>query len=159
MIGLTLSFLAMIAVAVLHGLGLHKAALLSVPVCLVFFPLWIAVQIVSGRRADAPRDALDESEVAERDSARSTGLKVAQQLMLLPFGYLIVTSILTPDADMKVAYAGALIALTAALMASCAPAMCSAGAGPTGRADAIGRQVIPTGKGRQRWRPLPWITA
>ena len=54
------------------------------PRALLFFPLWTMLQIVSGRQGDAPRDALDEWEIQQRNSARSIGLTVTQLLTLVP---------------------------------------------------------------------------
>ena len=38
------------------------------------------MQIVAGRRGDAPRGALDEFEIAQRNSARSIGLTITAQV-------------------------------------------------------------------------------
>ncbi len=54
-------------------------AIVWLAVVLVFLPTWTCLQIVSGRQSDAPRHALDEREIAERNSARSIGLSVAPE--------------------------------------------------------------------------------
>ena len=53
----------------------------------------------SGRQGDAPQAALDEYEVQQRNTARSIGLTVTQNLMLIPIGYLIIGSVITSGAD------------------------------------------------------------
>ena len=83
----------------------------------------MALQIVSGRQGDAPQATLDEFEVQQRNSARSIGLTVTQNLMLIPIGYLIVGSVLTRGTDVDMAYAGGLMALTVLMVGGCMPAM------------------------------------
>ena len=122
-VGLAATFAVMLLVGVLTAGGLHWAPLLWLPACVLFFPIWIALQIVSGRRGDAPEAALDEFEVAQRNSARSIGLTATQYLMLLPIGYLIVGSTVTGGTDENLAYAGGLLALTMLLIGGCLPAM------------------------------------
>jgi hypothetical protein len=78
----------------------------------------LAPQIVSGRQGDAPQETLDEFEVQQRNSARSIGLTVTQNLMLVPIGYLIIGSVLTRGTDVDMAYAGGLMALTVLLSAA-----------------------------------------
>lgn len=122
-VGLAATFAVMLLVGVLTAAGLQWAPLLWLPACVLFFPIWIALQIVSGRRGDAPEAALDEFEVAQRNSARSIGLTATQYLMLLPIGYLIVRSTATGGTDENLAYAGGLLALTMLLIGGCLPAM------------------------------------
>ncbi len=122
-IAVAVSFLVMATTAVLCAFGFTTAALLWLPACALFFPAWTVLQIASGRLGDAPEAALDEFEVAQRNSARSIGLTITQYLMLIPIGYLLIGSIhgLGPGED--VAYAGALMVLTVLLIGGCAPAM------------------------------------
>jgi hypothetical protein len=122
-VGLATTFTFMAFVGVLCALGVKWAPLLWLPACVVFFPMWIALQIVSGRRGDAPEAALDEYEIAQRNSARSIGLTVTQNLMMLPIGYLIFGSVITRGTDVDMAYAGGLMALTVLLIGGCTPAM------------------------------------
>jgi hypothetical protein len=116
-------FVFMFAVSVLCAFDVQPAPLLWLPACLAFFPTWIALQIVSGRRGDAPEGALDEFEIAQRNSARSIGLTITQNLMMIPVVYLIFGAVLTAGADADMAYAGGLMALTMLLAGGCAPAM------------------------------------
>jgi hypothetical protein len=74
-------------------------------------------------RVDAPEAALDEYDIQQRNSARSIGLTVTQNLMLIPIGYLIFGSVITKGADTDMAYAGGLMALTVLLIGGCSPAM------------------------------------
>jgi hypothetical protein len=85
--------------------------------------MWIALQIVSGRRSDAPAEALDEYEIQQRNSARSIGLTVTQYLMLIPIFYLIFGSVITHGVDTDMAYAGGLMATAVLLIGGCTPAM------------------------------------
>ncbi|MGV0745125.1 hypothetical protein [Mycolicibacterium sp. XJ870] len=120
---LAATFTFMFAVAVLCAFGVKWAPLLWLPACVAFFPTWIALQIVSGRRGDAPQAALDEYEIAQRNSARSIGLTVTQNLMMVPIFYLIFGAVLTGGTDQDMAYAGGLMALTVLLIGGCTPAM------------------------------------
>lgn len=122
-IGLALTFAFMSGVSVLCAFGIGWAPLLWLPACLIFFPLWIVLQIVSGRQGDAPHATLDEYELAQRNSARSIGLTVTQNLMMVPILYLIFGAAFTGGADTDMAYAGGLMALTTLLVGGCTPAM------------------------------------
>ncbi|BBY19709.1 hypothetical protein [Mycolicibacterium litorale] len=120
---LSATFTFMFAVSVLCAFGVDWAPLLWLPACLVFFPAWTVLQIVSGRQGDAPQAALDEYEVQQRNSARSIGLTATQYLMLIPSFYLIVGATLTGGTDTDMAYAGGLMVLTVLLIGGCLPAM------------------------------------
>ncbi|MCT7657422.1 hypothetical protein [Mycobacterium deserti] len=117
------TFVFMFAVSVLCAFGIERAPLLWFPACLVFFPAWSVLQIVSGRQGDAPQAALDEYEVQQRNTARSIGLTVTQYLMLVPIFYLIFGATFTGGTDTNMAYAGGLMALTVLTFAGCLPAM------------------------------------
>jgi hypothetical protein len=122
-IGLALTFGFMFAVGVVCAFGVWWAPLLWLPACLLFFPMWLALQVVSGRQGDAPPATLDEYEIQQRNSARSIGLTLTQNLMLIPIGYLIIGSVVTNGTDVDMAYAGGLMALTVLLIGGCTPAM------------------------------------
>ena len=113
----------MAVVSVLCALGFRGAAIAWLPATLVFFPLWLMLQIVSGRQGDAPHATLDEFELTQRNNARSIGLTVTQNLMLVPIFYLIIGSVATDFANGDIAYAGGLMALTVMLIGGCLPAM------------------------------------
>jgi len=121
--GLALTFTFMAAVSVLCAFGIGSAPLLWLPACLVFFPLWSILQIVSGRQGDAPHATLAEFELAQRNNARSIALTVTQYLMLLPIFYLIFASTYSEGSNADIAYAGGLMALTVLLIGGCLPAM------------------------------------
>jgi MFS family permease len=121
--GLALTFAFMFAVGVVCAFGVSWAPLLWLPACALFYPMWLALQIVSGRQGDAPQAALDEYEIEQRNSARSIGLTLTQNLMLIPIGYLIIGSVVTGGTDTDMAYAGGLMALTVLLIGGCTPAM------------------------------------
>jgi hypothetical protein len=122
-VSLAVTFAFMFGVSLLCAFGVRWAPLLWLPACLVFFPLWITLQIVSSRQGDAPQAALDEYEVQQRNTARSIGLTVTQNLMLVPIGYLIIGAVITRGTDVDMAYAGGLMALTVLLIGGCTPAM------------------------------------
>ncbi|MDW5613449.1 hypothetical protein [Mycolicibacterium sp. D5.8-2] len=121
--GLASTFVVMAVVSVLCAFGIDWAPLIWLPAAAAFFPLWLLLQIVSGRQGDAPDAALDEYELAQRNNARSIGLTVTQNLMLIPIFYLIFGSVITRGTDSDMAYAGGLMALTVLLIGGCAPAM------------------------------------
>ena len=120
---LAATFTFMFVVSVLCAFGIEWAPLLWFPACLVFFPTWMVLQIVSGRQGDAPEAALDEYEVQQRNGARSIALTVTQYLMLVPIFYLIFGSALADGTDTDMAYAGGLMATTVLLVGGCLPAM------------------------------------
>ena len=122
-VGLGLTFAYMAGVSLACAFGIDWAPLLWLPACLFFFPLWITLQIVSGRQSDAPDATLDEYELAQRNSARSIGLTITQYLMLLPVFYLIFGAVITDGTDTAMAYAGGLMVMTVLLIGGCAPAM------------------------------------
>lgn len=121
--GLAITFAFMFVVSLLCAFGFDWAPLLWLPACLVFFPLWLMLQIVSGRQGDAPDETLDEYELSQRNNARSIGLTITQNLMLIPIFYLIFGSVITGGTDADMAYAGGLMALTVLLIGGCTPAM------------------------------------
>ena len=117
------TFVFMFAVSLMCAFGIEWAPLLWLPACGLFFPMWLMLQIVSGRQGDAPDAALDEYELAQRNNARSIGLTITQNLMLVPIFYLIFGSVITGGTDTDMAYAGGLMALTVLLVGGCSPAM------------------------------------
>jgi hypothetical protein len=121
--GLIATFAFMFTVSVMCAFGIVWAPLLWLPACLLFFPMWLMLQIVSGRQGDAPDGALDEYELAQRNNARSIGLTITQNLMLIPIFYLIFGAVITGGTDTDMAYAGGLMALTTLLVGGCSPAM------------------------------------
>jgi hypothetical protein len=122
-VALAVTFAFMAVVSVMCAFGIGWAPLLWLPACVLFFPLWTVLQIVSGRQGDAPQAALDEYEMQQRNSARSIGLTVTQYLMLLPIFYLIFGSVITKGTDTSMAYAGGLMASTVLSIGGCLPAM------------------------------------
>ena len=53
-LGLSFTFVSMFAVSLLCAFGIRWAPLLWLPVCVLYFPLWITLNLVSGRQGDAP---------------------------------------------------------------------------------------------------------
>ncbi|MFD6893782.1 hypothetical protein ACFWB0_04420 [Rhodococcus sp. NPDC060086] len=99
------------------------AAIAWLPVTLTFLPTWTCLQVVSGRQSDAPRHALDEREIAERNSARSIGLSVAQTLLLIPIFALIFGSTIDSLDHQSLAYSAGGFALASILLSGCLPAV------------------------------------
>lgn len=122
-VGLAVTFAFMAVVGVVCAFGVPWAPLLWLPALALYFPMWIVLQIVSGRRGDAPEGALDEYEIAQRNNARSIGLTATQYLMLLPIFYLIFGAVITKGTDTAMAYAGGLMATTVLTFGGCLPAM------------------------------------
>ncbi|MBF6223217.1 hypothetical protein IU479_34650 [Nocardia abscessus] len=122
-VALATMFLALAVVAVLIACGLERGPLLWAPVCVAFFPLWISLQIVSGRQADAPVGALDEWEIEQRNAARSVGLTLTQTLAMIPAIWLIVVGGFTDLGNIQAGYAGGVMLLTALLVGGCTPTM------------------------------------
>lgn len=89
----------------------------------LFLPVWTSLQIVSSRQSDAPRYALDEREITERNGARSIGLTVLQWLMLLPIFALTWGATVDGIDHRALAYAGGGTALATLLFGGCLPAM------------------------------------
>ena len=118
---LGVTFACMVAVA---GICLVNiiGAVLWLPATAVFLMTWTTLQVVSGRQSDAPRDALDERELRQRDSARSIGLTVTQSLVFLPAMGLIVAGS-SDGAITFPAYSAGLFVLTALLIGACTPAL------------------------------------
>lgn len=119
---LAATFVFMLAVGVLCHFFEH-APLLWLPACLLFFPIWTALQIASGRLGDAPAEALDEWEVQQQNAARSIGLTITQWLVMIPVFYLIFGSVITDGDHTTMAYAGGLLTLTTLMIGGCAPTM------------------------------------
>ncbi|MGE2721555.1 hypothetical protein [Mycolicibacterium celeriflavum] len=121
------SLFVMLCVSVVCAFGFRQAALVWLPATLIFFPTFVMLQIVSGRQGDAPMSVLDEYEIQQRNSARSIGLTVTQNLMLAPIFYLIILATRMRSADAEsvrdMAYAGGLMALVVLMIGGCLPVM------------------------------------
>ncbi|WP_337110465.1 hypothetical protein [Prescottella equi] len=114
----------MLAVGAVCLTNMRVGPLLWLPACLAFMAVWTTLQIVSGRQGDAPRHALDEWEVQQRDSARSIGLTVTQALTFVPAMFLIVAGSLDLDIDRSnLTYSAGLFVLTTLIAGACSPAM------------------------------------
>lgn len=119
---LTIMFAFMLAVGLVCLFSMTIGPLLWLPAVIVFLPLWTVLQIVSGRQGDAPRDALDEWEIAQRNNARSIGLTVTQSAVLLAAVFLVVAGSTGNSSD-ATTYAGGIWVLTTLLIGGCTPTM------------------------------------
>lgn len=118
--GIAMYFCAGLAVAI----GGEWAAIGFLPAVALSLPAWGMLRIVSARQDDAPAQALDEREIAQRNAARSLGLTITQTLTMFPLGFLIVVGVVAPEADaFRTAYAGGAMAVATLLAGGCAPAM------------------------------------
>lgn len=84
--------------------------------------LWInrSLRIVTGSTADSPAAALDELQLAQRNSARSIGFFVTYSLMFIPYAVLVVLS-LTDTATPETAYGTAILLISLLLVAITVP--------------------------------------
>ncbi len=135
-IALTATFTFMFTIGVLCHF-FERAPLLWLPACLLFFPIWTTLQIVSGRLGDAPPGTLDEWEAQQQNAARSTGLTITQWLVMIPVTYLVVGASITEGNHTTMAYTGGLLTLTTLLIGGCSPAMILAWTRPDPESDEL----------------------
>ncbi|MGN5238742.1 hypothetical protein [Rhodococcus sp. SJ-3] len=121
--GTVMTLLATMFVIAIVSYFSITAAVAWLPITLVFLPTWTCLQIVSGRQSDAPRHALDEREITERNSARSIGLSVAQTLLLLPIFALLFGAAIDSLDHQSLAYSAGGFALASILFSGCLPAV------------------------------------
>uniref|UniRef100_UPI003D92C495 hypothetical protein n=1 Tax=Gordonia sp. B7-2 TaxID=3420932 RepID=UPI003D92C495 len=84
------------------------------------------LRIVTGSVADAPVSALDEIQLAQRNSARSIGLFVMFVLMFVPYLVLIALSIGDDPVSADLVYGTAVLLISLLLTAMCVPTMLTA---------------------------------
>lgn len=118
----------MMAASVFILFGPEWSPLLWIPGAALMSVAWTVMQIVSGRRSDAPADALDEWELARRNSARSIGFAVTQAIVTVPAVALILTTTYTDDP--RLALGGGFVVLTAVLIGTCTPGIILAWTAP-----------------------------
>lgn len=82
-------------------------------------------RIVTGSMADTPVTALDEIQVAQRNSARSIGFTVLYSLMFIPYAVLVVLSF-DDQVSGQAVYGSAILLITLVLAAICVPTMLTA---------------------------------
>ncbi|GAB3132161.1 hypothetical protein GCM10027289_19620 [Tsukamurella serpentis] len=137
-VALGLVYLYMFVVGVLCHFDIGIAPLLWLPACALLLPLWSMLQIVSGRQGDAPADALDEWEIQQRNEARSIGLSVTQNLVLVAVCYAIFTAVIAqPAGNNAWHYASGLFTLVALLIGMSTPAMLLAWTRPDPEAEDV----------------------
>ncbi|CAM3835454.1 hypothetical protein ACXYTP_17320 [Tsukamurella ocularis] len=128
----------MFVVGVLCHFDVPGAPLLWLPACLLLFPTWTMVQIVSGRQGDAPAAALDEWEVEQRNEARSIGFTVTTNLVLIAVAYTVITAVISqPDGNNAWHYASGIFTLVALLIGITTPAMILAWTRPDADAEDV----------------------
>ncbi|QNG17713.1 hypothetical protein G4H71_05830 [Rhodococcus triatomae] len=119
---LAATFAFVFAVGVVCLFDMIVGPLLWLVAVAIFLPTWTILQIVSGRQSDAPRDALDEWEIQQRNSARSIGLTVTQVLTIFPAIFLVASAAFESSGRAST-YAGGLWVLTTLIIGGCTPAM------------------------------------
>ncbi|MDN5760297.1 MAG: hypothetical protein L0H59_17535 [Tomitella sp.] len=119
---LALLYVAMTVISVLTYWDYTAAYIGWVAATVLMLALWTTLQIVSGRGGDAPRDALDEFELQQRNSARSIGLTITQGTVLVPAAVLIFLSS-GGAGSTELAYMGGLLVITALLIGGTSPTM------------------------------------
>ncbi|WP_245550774.1 hypothetical protein [Nocardia paucivorans] len=123
-VAVAVSLAGLFVAGALCAFGLKWSALATLPLVLVFLPAWTMLRITSHGQDHAPAAALDELEIAQRETARSIGLTITQTLCLPPVLYLVWSGSLMPEADaFSTAYAGGTMLLATLLAGGCAPAM------------------------------------
>ncbi|GAB2650916.1 hypothetical protein [Nocardia goodfellowii] len=119
-----LALAVMFIAGLLCAFDVRWAAVALLPAALIFVPVWGMLRIVSHVQDTAPAAALDELEVAQRNTARSIGLSVTQFLVLPPVFYLIFVSAVFPDiGTFQSAYAGGVMVLATLLTGGCTPGL------------------------------------
>jgi hypothetical protein len=83
------------------------------------------MRIVTGSIADTPVTALDEIQVAQRNSARSIGFTVLYCLMFIPYAVLVVLSF-DEQVSGQAVYGSAILLITLVLSAISVPTMLTA---------------------------------
>ncbi|MFE0751361.1 hypothetical protein [Gordonia sp. NPDC058843] len=83
------------------------------------------LRVVTGSIADTPVTALDEMQVAQRNSARSIGFTVLYCLMFIPYAILIVLSF-RDEVPGQAVYGAAVLLISLVLAAICVPSMLTA---------------------------------
>lgn len=83
------------------------------------------LRIVTGSIADTPVTALDEIQIAQRNSARSIGFTVLYAVMFIPYAVLIVLSF-RDEVPGQAIYGAAILLISLVLSAICVPSMLTA---------------------------------
>lgn len=121
-VALSMIYLAMITIAVLTYWDVTGAYIGWAVATAAMLAGWTTLQVVTVRGGDAPRGALDERELAQRDSARSIGLTITQTAVFVPAAILIFVSSGGGGSN-ALAYMCGLLTLTAVLIGGTSPAM------------------------------------
>lgn len=115
-------FAAMLAVGGVCLVDMGTGPMLWLPVGGAFMIVWTMLQIVSSRPGDAPRDALDERELRERDAARSIGLTVTQCLAFIPAAMLVIAGASGVESA-NLAYAAGIFVVSTLIIGACTPTL------------------------------------
>jgi hypothetical protein len=125
---LVAAILMLVASSIFAFFGPDWAPLTWVPGALVMTASWSAIQMVSGRRSDAPADALDEWDLQRRNSARSIGFAVTQAFVMIPAFVLIWGTSFTDDP--RLALGGGFLILSGLIAGICTPGIILAWTNP-----------------------------
>ena len=113
--------LALMAATAVGSMFTLAVAPLWIPLTLVMCVAWTLLNLVANRQGEAPRGALDEWELSQRDSARSIGLTATQVATVLPAFVLIFGSTLELGDQNLLAYGGGGLVLTGVLFGGTLP--------------------------------------
>lgn len=108
--------------------GPEWAPLVWVPFGLMMCVTWAMVQRVSGKRSDAPADALDEWDLERRNNARSIGFALTQGFVMIPAFVLIWGTNITDDP--RLALGGGFLVVSGLVAGICTPGMILAWTAP-----------------------------
>ncbi|MBY6538247.1 hypothetical protein HQ325_06150 [Rhodococcus sp. BP-349] len=125
---LVASLAALAASAVFILVGPEWAPLTALPGAIVMIVSWTTLQMVTGRRSDAPADALDEWDLERRNAARSIGFAITQGTVMVPALALMWATSFTDNP--RLALGGSVIILSGLLVGICSPGIILAWTAP-----------------------------
>ncbi|MBY6685271.1 hypothetical protein HQ305_10810 [Rhodococcus sp. BP-149] len=125
---LVASLVALVASSVFILVGPEWAPLTWLPGAIVMCVSWTTLQIVTGRRSDAPADALDEWDLQRRNAARSIGFSITQGVVTVPALALVWATTFIDDP--RLALGGGFIILSGLIAGSCSPGIILAWTAP-----------------------------
>lgn len=115
------AILTLMAITAISTLFVLEPAIAWIPLTIAMCVAWTLVNLTSNRQGEAPRHALDEWELTQRDAARSIGLTVTQALAALPaMGMVFLSTFEIGDAQL-LAYGGGMLVITGVLFGGTLP--------------------------------------
>lgn len=130
---LVASLVALAASSIFILVGPEWAPLTWLPGAILMSVSWTTLQIVTGRRSDAPAGALDEWDLERRNAARSIGFAITQGAVTVPALALVWATTFTDDP--RLALGGGFIILSGLLVGICSPGIILAWTAPVDEPD------------------------